>query len=65
MNTIYIDKQRCKGCDICAAFCPKEVLKLKEGLMTVEKQEACIACRMCVKLCPDYAINVVKEGETS
>lgn len=45
----------CKGCGVCAAFCPKKVLKLVHGKITVAA-EGCIACCMCESLCPDYAI---------
>jgi len=53
----------CKGCGICVAFCPKEVLAMNdECKVFVKYQEKCIACHMCELRCPDFAINV-KEVE--
>ena len=63
MSDITIKEERCKGCGICVAFCPKKVLGLSElGKVQVENLEACIACGQCELRCPDYAIFVDKEG---
>ena len=56
---ITINTQWCKGCGICVAFCPKNVLELNRK----EKSEAvriedCIACMMCELRCPDLAIQL-------
>ena len=62
---LVINPKWCKGCGICAAFCPKKVLGLDEETekATVVNQEACIACYMCELRCPDLAIKVIKEGD--
>jgi 2-oxoglutarate ferredoxin oxidoreductase subunit delta len=59
--SLKIITERCKGCGICAAFCPKQVLALSE----IEKIEAvneenCIKCGQCELRCPDNAIFVEK-----
>ena len=46
----------CKGCGICAAFCPKKVLGLKGDKIAVLDEEKCIKCGFCELRCPDYAI---------
>ncbi len=63
MNSdITIKMARCKGCGICVAFCPKQVLALDElGKVHVAAGEACIACGQCELRCPDYAIFVDKK----
>ncbi|KGM38585.1 hypothetical protein JY97_15410 [Alkalispirochaeta odontotermitis] len=62
-----IDKERCKGCGLCIANCPKKILaKSKElnsqGLhYTVCIDESiCIACGACALMCPDAAIEIDK-----
>ena len=59
---LKINKRYCKGCGICVAFCPKQVLELDEvGKVYAKQPEACISCGQCELRCPDYAIFVVKE----
>lgn len=44
-SEITIKTVRCKGCGICAAFCPKSVLAVSElGKIRVVNGEACIGC---------------------
>lgn len=52
---LVIDTEWCKGCGICAAFCPKKVLEVKSKVKIVDP-EACIFCGQCEMRCPDYAI---------
>ena len=60
-----INTDWCKGCGICAAFCPKNVLELDEnGKAKVARPEDCVACRLCELRCPDLAIEVhLKQGK--
>lgn len=53
-----IRERFCKGCNICVAFCPKQVLILKNGKVHPEHPDLCIGCRMCEYRCPDFAIEV-------
>lgn len=64
MATIEVITKRCKGCNICVAFCPKQVLELDTlGKVQVRNLAACIACGQCELRCPDYAIYVTKEAK--
>ena len=53
---LVINTKWCKGCGVCAAFCPKGVLKLVGEKIQAANPDACIKCGMCEKRCPDYAI---------
>jgi 2-oxoglutarate ferredoxin oxidoreductase subunit delta len=62
---IHISGEVCKGCDLCAFYCPKGVLRLSEtpnakGYRIAEtaKVEECIGCRLCETNCPDLALFV-------
>lgn len=59
--SLKIHVNRCKGCGICANFCPKKVLRISElEKVEVVNEEACIKCGQCEMRCPDYAIFVEK-----
>ena len=60
---LVINPAWCKGCGICAAFCPKEVLAIVHENVQVIDEASCIKCGLCELRCPDYAIYIEKEGE--
>ncbi len=50
----------CKCCGICAAFCPRECIRLdEEGSPQVDCLK-CTGCGWCELHCPDFAISVRK-----
>ncbi|MCR4709581.1 MAG: 4Fe-4S binding protein [Clostridiales bacterium] len=51
----------CKGCGICVAFCPKDVLAIKKEKIVIENPDNCIKCGLCELRCPDYAIWLEEE----
>lgn len=65
---LKIERDRCKGCELCTTVCPKSILALgkeknKKGYspIVVTEQGRCIACASCARICPDSAISVWKE----
>jgi 2-oxoglutarate ferredoxin oxidoreductase subunit delta len=56
---IDIFRDWCKGCGICAAFCPRGCIKMNAaGEPVVEKADRCTGCGWCELHCPDFAICV-------
>lgn len=60
---VIIEPEWCKGCGICAAFCPKQVLEVVGEKIRMKDPEGCIACGLCELRCPDYAIYLVNREE--
>ncbi len=48
----------CKGCEICVAFCPEDVLVMNKEVAEVVDISKCTKCNICEYLCPDFSISV-------
>lgn len=65
-GSIKIDKERCKGCEVCVPACPKSVIALSvnvngKGYRYAEMvNDECIGCANCAIVCPDGVISVYK-----
>ena len=58
---VTINREWCKGCGICAAFCPKAVLELdSENKVLWAHPDQCIRCGLCELRCPDLAIELME-----
>ncbi len=62
---VYVIPERCKGCEICIRYCPREVLQSSrvanaKGYHYPEvvpgKEVACVNCEFCTLVCPEFAI---------
>jgi 2-oxoglutarate ferredoxin oxidoreductase subunit delta len=76
-GTVQIDVQHCKGCGLCIAACPAQVLQFStqlnaQGYHIVElsSREAhdgragtggCTGCALCALVCPDLVFTVYRE----
>ena len=65
-----IDRDKCKGCGLCVAVCPKNVLELMKELNAKgyfpayqARPEDCIHCTICCVMCPDVAISIVETAD--
>jgi len=67
---IEIDREKCKGCHLCIAFCPKECITVsptinEKGYFPAEYSDnqddpCCTGCTVCAVVCPDVAIEVYR-----
>ena len=67
---IKINRDKCKGCQICVEFCPKRVIAVSKTLndkgyypaefRQAEGKEGCTGCTTCFLMCPDLAIEVYR-----
>ncbi len=62
-GTVYIHKERCKGCGLCIEFCPRDVLAEAEEFNTkgyhppyVLQEGQCVNCQVCILICPEFSI---------
>ena len=70
-SRVIINKDRCKGCEYCVAFCPTEALAMSQetnakGYLLPRAADAkkCVGCGLCETICPDFAIFVIStDGE--
>lgn len=59
---LFVDAGRCRGDGLCVAFCPANVLELREAdgrtVAAATHPERCSACYTCVGQCPERAIQL-------
>lgn len=65
MPEIKVDREKCKGCELCVHFCPKGCITMKDSInrkgyhpSCFVKRDACTGCAICARICPDVAIEV-------
>jgi 2-oxoglutarate ferredoxin oxidoreductase subunit delta len=70
MAEVRIQRDKCKGCQLCIFYCPSKCLESssdlnKWGLRYAKKKEDtnCIGCGACFLICPDFCIEIY-EGKS-
>lgn len=67
-GAVVVNEERCKGCNLCVAACPCDVLSLQKKEVNnrgyhfayMENPEKCIGCQSCALVCPDACIEVYR-----
>ena len=67
-GAVTIERELCKGCDLCVVASPCDVLALQPKEVNdrgyhfayPRNEEACIGCAACAMVCPDACIEVYK-----
>jgi 2-oxoglutarate ferredoxin oxidoreductase subunit delta len=66
---IVIERDLCKGCELCVHACPQKILGMGKEInakgyffASVVEQKRCIGCRLCCITCPDMAITMQVSG---
>ncbi len=66
---IVVNELYCKGCEMCVAACPQEVLALAADRITAKGYhpaeliaDGCTGCGICAVVCPDAAITIYREA---
>lgn len=68
-GTIVIKQDRCKGCALCAAVCPQNVIEMEPDLLNRkgyhpavlhDAENKCTGCAICAVMCPDVCITVYR-----
>lgn len=68
MAKVTFDKDKCKGCELCIAACPKKIIQISKSKINargyypaeITDEDKCIACGFCATMCPDCIITVEK-----
>ncbi len=67
-GVIIVDKEKCKGCELCIHACPTSVISMSGEVNAkgyhfacMKNPDACTGCTNCAIVCPDGVIMVYRE----
>jgi 2-oxoglutarate ferredoxin oxidoreductase subunit delta len=67
---LAIATERCKGCELCVAVCPRGVLavdrsavnRLGHHPVVLTDPAGCTSCALCARICPDAVFTIYAPG---
>jgi len=67
---LHIINDRCKGCEFCVQYCPRDVLAMSKEFNVkgyhypeAVSPEKCVNCDLCEMICPEFAIYCIESEE--
>jgi 2-oxoglutarate ferredoxin oxidoreductase subunit delta len=61
---LTVQRDWCKGCNLCIRSCPAGILSLDDGeRIVVEDIARCIFCGVCAARCPDFVFTLARVPE--
>lgn len=67
VERVVIDRDCCKGCELCIEACPNSVLVMSDDFNSsgyhysvFKNREKCTSCTFCGVICPDVCIEVYR-----
>lgn len=69
IGRIVVDEEMCKGCQLCVAVCPYNLIHMADYFnargykpaVLVDPEYSCTGCSLCAMICPDAAITVFRQ----
>lgn len=68
-GTVMVEVDRCKGCELCTAVCPQDILHMSRAsfnvrgyrpVVLVDPEGKCTGCALCALICPDVVLTVYR-----
>ncbi len=70
-GTVFIEVDRCKGCELCIAACPQGILQMTpqrdcfnvlgyRPVRLMDPNQKCTGCALCALMCPDVVFTVYR-----
>jgi NAD-dependent dihydropyrimidine dehydrogenase PreA subunit len=56
---VYVDAERCDGCEDCVTYCPVEVFDMSHKAYPTRPQN-CLGCRSCEAVCKSKAVIITE-----
>ena len=67
---VIFNREKCKGCELCASFCPKKIIEMDTQVNAkgycpakITRQEECIGCQSCFFFNDTAATEIYMEEE--
>lgn len=57
-HSVFLDREKCKGCTHCLKHCPTEAIRIREGHAVIDSSR-CIDCGECIRVCPYKAKKAI------